>query len=483
MSLIKENDAVVERRSLVQEVAELLRRGNVLLQAYPGWGKTRLATLLASEFKRVVIVERTIEEMREVALMSPVRVVPLYGREKVCPLMREAEDGGLHLPSHVFCRVQRLFSACRYKYEATSELARFHASAFRSPDELIEEARRTGVCPYPTVVTLKKSSRVVATYGFVFHHGDVLEDRDLVVFDEAHTLVEAVAESVKVYDEQYVEFIVEKLKRSKATRGLAYAVKQCWRRSSSFREFAECLERQPVSTEEVDELIREYRSKRSYAEGKALYVVPSLQLAGERGALFLSSYVPPFILDHVPNATVIDVPPPSTRLRAIIDDSLTSRYRERRDDVYRGYAEKIAEYASSNEANLVLFPSYEFMERVKSHLPSSILSRVVPREVVRTAGPGDIVFDVAGGTTTEGINPSPHLRRVIVCGLPYPPPSPILNALASLYGFDNVYTYMALQRVVQAIGRTRLRAGSLAVLIDRRYRAVLRFFPSFISVE
>lgn len=456
-----------------------LKDKNVLLEAYPGWGKTKLAGELVGEYKRVLVVERTIEEVREVVSMSATKLIALYGKEKTCPAITSQYTGAVF---YSMCKKYRLLGICRFKYEASNKLIRYIAGRFRTPEEIREACKKTMTCPYPSILALSNNSKVVATYGFVFSHPEVLQNRELVVFDESQELISAVLESVEVYDEQYIEELVEVLKKSLDTRGLAYAVRQCWRKSKSFGEFVECLDRQPWSYDAVDRISTLYRSKRSYVDGKRMVVAPNALRLPSSGCLFLTAYTPPFILDMIPNAVVIKVnPPPGLRLSVIIDDSVTSRYEERTEETYKAYAEKILDYYSAGDGNLILFPSYDFMERVKQHLPQEFLERVKPREAIRSIGEGDVVFDVASGTTTEGVNPSPALRRVIVAGLPYPPPTVELNALAKVYGFDNTYTYISLLKVVQSLGRLRFRQGADAVLIDRRYRNVLKFMPSYLS--
>lgn len=464
-----------------QHLVESLRSKNVVLEAYPGWGKTRMAASLVGEYKKVAVVVRTIEELRETVSMASTKLIALYGKEKLCPVITDGYKG---IEFYNMCRRYRLLNLCRYKYEADQRIIRFMTFKFRLPDEIRGFSKDKQVCPYPSMMALMNRNRVVTTYGFVFAHPNLLGNSkfDLVVFDESHELISAVLEFVEVYNEQSISSLVESLKHDVSTRMLAYAVRQCWRRSRSFAEFVECLERQPDSHEAVDRIINLFRSKRSYVSGKVLAVAPStLNLPGS-GCLFLSAYTPPFILDLIPNAEVLRIePPPELSIEAHIDDTLSSRYEERTQETYKAYAEKILDYYSASDANLVLFPSYEFMDNVKQYLPPEFIERVKSREAIRSIGEGDVVFDVAGGIATEGVNPSPALRRVIVVGLPYPPPSIELNTLAKVYGFDNTYTYLALLKVIQAIGRMRFRKGADAVLIDRRYKNVLKFLPPYLK--
>ena len=66
--------------------------------------------------------------------------------------------------------------------------------------------------------------------------------------------------------------------------------------------------------------------------------------------------------------------------------------------------------------------------------------------------------------------------------MPYPPPAPELSALAKLWGFEAVYTYRALLKAVQALGRLT-RWGGVGVLIDRRFARYVDRLPPWIEIE
>lgn len=461
------------------DIAEELSTHNVVLEAYPGWGKTRLAAALASQFKRALIVERTVEEIVEVLKMAKERVIPVYGKEKVCPLWKKGNDYDVY----AFCERMRLLGRCPYKYKADGKFVRWLAAFPRYPSQIVERAKKSGICPYPSVLALAKSPRVVTTYAFYFTRPDIADGRDIIVFDESHELLSALMEMTTYVNDIYVNNLVSSLKESLDTRPLAYFIKRCWQKSNDGKAFFECIERAPASSGIIDTLVNAYYSKRCYASGKDVWCLVAKPNFSDHGNLFLSAYLPPFLLDAIPNVKVVRVEPPQGAVQAIIDDELTSKYEERGEEVYRGYAEKIAQYYDRGAANLVIFPSHVFMKEVTKYLPQDISSRVRPAEAVREAKEGDLVFDVARGRAAEGVNPSESLRRVIVVGLPYPPPNGPLNLLANIYGFEATYMYLALLAVVQAIGRLRLRPGTTAVLMDRRYRDVVRYLPSYIVVE
>jgi len=459
------------------EILETLESKNIVIEAYPGWGKTRFASLLATfeKVKSVVYVVRTHEEVFEVLKFNPA-FVPLYGKEKICPMWSKGEDVSVYQ----FCRRMRLLGKCRYEYKAKHDIIKQIAGKKPTPDELRELGKKLHTCPYPSVLTLADSAKkVVTTYGFAFTFHDMLTNKDIVIFDESHEILSVLLNLVERIDGLYISQIVANLKRNIETRQLAYFVKACWSKARTFPEFVECLDRAPEDHEFINEITSAYYSSKIYYTGREAYVLRTKPQLKPHGQLFLTAYLPPFFLDLIPNLDIIKVPPPEIKIRIQIDTDATSRYEERSEDMYKVYAQKIEEYYALNSANLVVFPSYEFMESVKKYLPDNILSMVKPPQAIRDAKEGDIIFDVAGGVATEGVNPSPHLTRVIVVGLPYPPPTPELNLLAKIFGFDSVYTYLGLLKVVQALGRLRFREHCDAVLIDKRYKDVLRFMPPY----
>jgi len=463
------------------EVLSTLESRNVVIEAYPGWGKTRFGTLLASSdrVKSVVYVTRTHEEVLEVLRFNP-SLVPLYGKEKICPIWNRSED----LTVYQFCRRMRILNRCKYEYKAKYDIIRQIAGKKPTPDELRELGKKMRVCPYPSMLTLANSAKkVVTTYGFAFTFPDVLTNKDIVIFDESHEILSILLKLVEKIGDVYISQIVANLKRNIETRQLAYFVKACWDKTRTFHEFVECLDRAPEDHEFINEITFAYYSNRIYYIGKEAYVLRAKPQLKPHGQLFLTAYLPPFFLDLIPNLDIIRIPPPEIKIRVQVDTDATSRYEERTEDMYKLYAQKIEDYYVVNNANLVVFPSYEFMENVKKYLPDSILNRIKPPQTIRDAREGDIIFDVAGGVATEGVNPSPHLMRVIAIGLPYPPPTPELNLLSKIFGFDSVYTYLGLLKIVQALGRLRFREYCDAVLIDKRYKDVLRFMPPYFELS
>jgi len=449
---------------------EELRKHNVVLEAPPGWGKTRLAAILVELADSIAVVTRTHAEIDEVLGFTP-SVIPVYGKEKLC-LIKNSDES-----IYSFCRRMRMFKLCRYKYVACNKLIRYIAG--RKPDihNIRKYAEKIGVCPYPSVLTLARNKKIVTTYGMYYVNPSITENKKIIVFDEAHAMLDKLEELVVKIDEQYIESLVALLKKNNETRPVAYYIRSAWRKSKTFGEFIRYIER--VECEALNELINKYYSDKLYWRGKEAYYLPgkTLQIR-ETGQLFMSAYLPPFFIHLVPNHYKVVIPA-DYQIEAEIDTDLTSKYTERNPDTYKAYADKIKQYYREDIATLIVFPSHEFKEKVLQHLPDTLKNKALPPEAIKDAKPGNIIVDAAGGKASEGVNPSPHLEQVIVAGLPYPQPSGPLNLLAKIYGFDAVYTYKALLRTIQAIGR--LRNKGKAILIDKRYKTIKHLLPTYIK--
>ncbi|MFO7618961.1 MAG: helicase C-terminal domain-containing protein, partial [Thermoplasmata archaeon] len=112
------------------------------------------------------------------------------------------------------------------------------------------------------------------------------------------------------------------------------------------------------------------------------------------------------------------------------------------------------------------------------------------------AGGGCMMLAVMGGSMAEGIDYKDNLLdSVIVVGVPYAPPSLEQEQLIRYYdekfgpgkGRDYGYTYPAMNRVLQAIGRCiRSETDRAAVvLLDRRFGnpAYRRYFPEDVKLR
>lgn len=184
-------------------------------------------------------------------------------------------------------------------------------------------------------------------------------------------------------------------------------------------------------------------------------------------------------------------PFPEQNRAIVIDSSIETTYR-RREQYYGRIGERIGQWAEEIPGHcLILFPSYQFMERVREHLDcptrrilvqernSSDISRDAFLEALRQSLFGDILLlAVAGGVFAEGVDyPGRMLSAVAVVGPCLPGLSLERELLKQYYderferGFEYSYVVPGMTRVVQAAGRL-LRSPEergVIALFDRRF--------------
>lgn len=167
---------------------------------------------------------------------------------------------------------------------------------------------------------------------------------------------------------------------------------------------------------------------------------------------------------------------------------------EERDRSYRKIATLIAATISAKAGNyMVYFPSYDYMERVLaqfldkypgvSHIVQQKNMKVRERDAFldffkEDEGKLRVGFCVLGGSFSEGVDlPGSRLIGVVVVGVGIPGLSNERNILRDYYenkcerGYDYVYTFPGMNRVLQASGRV-IRSEEdrgVLVLIDSRY--------------
>ena len=469
-------------RYLDYVVDELRHRGSVVFEAYPGFGKTFLGLMTIQRVGRGTYVTRTISEIKtvlEIGAKLGVEVSPLYGRMQLCTRIENAKSVE---EFSALCKAMRVVGTC--SEPISRELIEI-VTRLRDPDELKKVARERGICIYKAHLVASLRNRcVVTTYEFVSMHSELFNDlnRDVVVYDECHALVDMAERFVVKVDRWNILGIATSVKD--AYPKLCYALRSVAKRSSSALDLLHSLEKLIESgiegVEIIEPLVDCFRKNLYYydKEEDAVYLVrkPEIELGKLR--LFMTAFVPPFI---VSGKSFIRVEDPPIKIPTYIDRSITTRYQERGEDfIYRVF-EVAVNHIDKECANLVVVPNKVIAEELSRMLMSKGF-RVAPPDNIDRVGAGTVVIDVAGGRATEGVTPSKELKKVIVVGMPYPPPNPVLNALSKVYGFHNVYTYIALLRTVQAIGRL-MRWGGRAVLADRRFAHFIEKFPPWIEIE
>ncbi len=477
------SDAAKRVLSIVEEVVEELERcGELVLEAYPGFGKTLLGVELLKRFRRGVMVVRTRMEMSVVSSMARdlgLRVAPLYGRYALC--VKELDVDPAVFPS--ICRAMRVAGQC---VERVDRLVVSKCSSASSPEELKAVGKELGCCVFRAhLVYAFSTGKIVTTYEFLHRHPEVVEELsrwDVAILDECHAIFEDLENLVVRVDRDYLWALAEALKR--VSPRLCYALRSVYRKWGSLSDVMEALEK--VASEcgddcpEIVELVERWRRGLAYVDPStdAIYVATEPRISVARARLFATAYLPPPLAR---GRKVLRVSDPPIRVGVSIDTSISTRFRERGSDFIDRLAEAVANHIDRSVANLVVAPSKSIAEELARILALKGF-RIAPPEAIDRVGEGTVIVDVAGGRATEGVTPSKSLRKVIVAGMPYPPPSPELNALAKLFGFDATYTYRALLKTVQALGRL-MRWGGRGVLIDRRFAKFVDKLPSWIVVE
>ncbi len=235
---------------------------------------------------------------------------------------------------------------------------------------------------------------------------------------------------------------------------------------------------------------------------KILNIVPAIEVrdvfASIKSAILMSGTMPP--KDYLISTLGLDekriieanFPQPFTRKAELyLFKGITSKYSERDEKLFIQMASIIDYYFNRTSEGIVLtvFPSYNFMKRVRPKIASTPVfverEDTTLRELLNIALKERkiLVLSVAWGKLIEGIEIRVHgkslIKTVIVCGLPVPEPDArnrkLLEYLYHKLGnrdraWKLVYMYPAIVRVIQAIGRgIRSEEDSIiAIVLDDR---------------
>ncbi|QMS84491.1 ATP-dependent DNA helicase [Candidatus Xianfuyuplasma coldseepsis] len=216
-----------------------------------------------------------------------------------------------------------------------------------------------------------------------------------------------------------------------------------------------------------------------------------------KGAIFFSATLEPvdyhvrLITKGEGKSISIPSPFPQHHLGLFVDDSTSTRYRDRErsidsiiDNIYAMLETKVGNY-------IVFFPSYRYLNRVLEQFDTEAYDVVVQErnmnfktrnkllqsfdEVGETSTVG---FFVMGGSFSEGIDYiGDKLHGVLIVGVAMPQFNPYNELLRNYFdelfetGFDYAYTFPGMNKVIQAVGRvirTEEDQG-IAILFDDRY--------------
>ena len=184
--------------------------------------------------------------------------------------------------------------------------------------------------------------------------------------------------------------------------------------------------------------------------------------------------------------------PPENR-KVVYVDGVTTRQADMRSDpgMQNRIERHIVRLCESVDKNtLVFFTSYNNMRTMRPYIELHLNKDLYweeSRNLRRTmasldqfrAGRNGVFFSVMGGSVAEGMDfPGDELCFAIIVGIPYPPPSPEMQAMSAMfderYGPGKGWLYCsevpALRKMKQAIGRlirTETDRG-MAVILDSR---------------
>ncbi|MCU0798714.1 MAG: ATP-dependent DNA helicase [Candidatus Thermoplasmatota archaeon] len=198
-------------------------------------------------------------------------------------------------------------------------------------------------------------------------------------------------------------------------------------------------------------------------------------------------------------------PFPRENRLVLLDGSVTTAYTSRNENMFRVTGERVVSLTGRFPGNVAaFFPSYGLMNEVKKNLwgcPKKVLVEErqmgrqekdgIIRELERSKERGGaLLLAVMGGSLSEGVDYKDNLLSgVLVIGLPFAPPTLETKALRGLYrgkfgavkGDEYAYVYPAVNRVLQAAGRSTRSESDRSVIVmmekrlsDERY---LKFLP------
>ena len=197
--------------------------------------------------------------------------------------------------------------------------------------------------------------------------------------------------------------------------------------------------------------------------------------------------------------------PPENRLVLYAEDVCAGQREMRDDPTMRSRIEDhIIEVCQATDRNtMVFFRSYEMLRSMRGRIEESVdrplyweeagsSRRLASSIQAFKKGRGGVFFTVMGGKVAEGLDfPGQELDIAVVVGLPYPPPSVMLEELRRRYdrtygpgrGWEYSSAIPAVRKVQQAVGRL-IRTESdkgVAIILDNRvarYREQLDAKPS-----
>jgi len=478
----------------------LLEENNsVLFKAPPAFGKTLLTARLCKELKgRAVFVARTINEVKVFEgylKREGVTFLSILGLPNLC---LEESVASLDFPENFkACREERRKGVCKYfaRFRGLgSRLADFLAERadHLGVDDLVRIGSQEGVCPFFLSRYLgryKKFKVVNTTYmGFSLTLTTIPKGA-LIIFDEAHTLPEAIARGfTKVIDREALtrarleansrvaRGLISKLRSAVEHRSeeeLEEIVKASgWRKLEAFWEFFGL--RKAVERES-------YR----FGYGFLVFAWRDFGVIESHKRLLLTATSTPSIESLAEKILEVEY---RRDLKCRIYP-ISMRYADREKNL--DTAVRIASYwIGRARKSAIVFTTSKGMRRAVLNRLKGMLGRVenVNGKYFKGVFDGKTVYlDVFGGTISEGVDIDADIGVLI--GFPEPPPSKVpkpddiaLDLVFEGLGIEeDIKAYKAEVSFLQALGRVGRHGEGTAILIDDRYLDYETYLREYIA--
>ena len=194
---------------------------HAVLEAVSGLGKTiaALATVLPIAIANDLVIvfccrthrqaDRVIEELQSISTKKPVTGISLYGKKYMCLMDRVVASRSFEEAMEA-CIMMKKRSACKYhkkfldKDYEIDDIVQNLSSKPISASELINAAKKLGICPYDLAMNVMRNVRVVSlSYKYVFdpevntiffERLGRKKEECIFILDEAHNLPEVASE-------------------------------------------------------------------------------------------------------------------------------------------------------------------------------------------------------------------------------------------------------------------------------------------------
>jgi len=538
-----------QRRDVARILEAFGSYQNVGFSAPTGYGKTVVSLVAALELAEtvgeVLIVVRTRNEIssfvRDCARFLGFVPSVFMNRARTC-LRIKVEDDDLAVHSCERCPYEHLSeSQIRRGLEVVKGFIR---SGYFDPYYMAPALEARNVCPYSFWRSLS-TPIVVATYPWLRFTPPEGYDFRAVVVDEAHN-IESVALSSNrsvseaTLDQAYRSAVELGVLRRDIVRDVAEALKRDLADLSpdeGAKPFRETqlyhLLSDPFNREALNRACAEAIHAILDRGGRSIRMPPCLRLGlfareamwfarwvGEENAVLVKSgslaevrttdlSVTSRLLSGFDKALLMSGTLPSKRymervwrLRSVaviessarvvgeidaeIVPSVTTRYSDRSEEMWRRYAE-IVDRAVERAGRIVLAvaPSYEIAQKIRSHLKhpaihetrNTSLGKV---EKLARSGEIDIIVAVANGKLVEGVELTQKgrsmIRAVVICGIPYPKKTQYLEMILSKLETQGISRWEWLREKAWIATRQALGRGArhpqdkcLWILADKRF--------------